>query len=88
VGGFPHGLTYTNKIVFEVLLPTRAKATSDTQFRDRLRLPLDFDPRRLADKIRDFSPGQSMGYFAKQHYNRDWSVISLLGNADTSTRCI
>jgi hypothetical protein len=51
------------------------------RFPDRLRLPLDFDPARLAADMANFSRGQWIEHFVKQNYDGDWSVIPLRGPA-------
>ncbi len=49
----------------------------DARFPDRLRLPLDFEPARLAADMANFSRGQWIEHFVKQNYDGDWSVIAL-----------
>jgi hypothetical protein len=47
----------------------------DVRFPDRLRLPLDFDPARLADAMANFSRHEWIEHFVKRNYDGDWSVI-------------
>jgi aspartyl/asparaginyl beta-hydroxylase len=47
------------------------------RFPDRLRLPLDFDPARLADAMANFSRQEWIEHFVKRNYDGDWSVIPL-----------
>lgn len=54
------------------------------RFPDRLRLPLDFEPARLAADMANFSKGQWIEHFVKQNYDGDWSVIPLRGPAGAS----
>jgi hypothetical protein len=54
------------------------------RFPDRLRLPLDFDPSRLAADMGNFSSAQWIEHFVKQNYDGDWSVIALRGPAGAS----
>ncbi|MEI9805644.1 MAG: aspartyl/asparaginyl beta-hydroxylase domain-containing protein [Pseudolabrys sp.] len=53
-------------------------------FPDRLRLPLDFDPARLAGDMANFSAPQWVEHFVKQNYDGDWDVIPLRGPAGAS----
>jgi hypothetical protein len=53
----------------------------ETGFPDRLRLPLDFEPDRLAADMAKFSHPQWIEHFVKQNYDGDWSVIPLRGPA-------
>jgi hypothetical protein len=50
-------------------------------FPDRLRLPLDFDPARLAADMDAISAGGWIAHFVTQNYDGDWSVIPLRGPA-------
>lgn len=50
-------------------------------FPDRLRLPLDFDPTRLAADMAAISAGSWIAHFVTQNYDGDWSVIPLRGPA-------
>jgi hypothetical protein len=50
-------------------------------FPDRLRLPLDFEPERLAADMANFSQIQWIEHFVTQNYDGDWSVIPLRGPA-------
>lgn len=52
-----------------------------TRFPDRLRLPLEFDPARLAADMANFSRTEWIEHFVKQNYDGDWSVIPLRGPA-------
>ena len=56
----------------------------DARFPDRLRLPLEFEPSRLAADLANFSSAQWIEHFVKQNYNGDWSVIPLRGPAGAS----
>jgi hypothetical protein len=47
------------------------------RFPDRLRLPLDFDPARLADAMASFSRQEWIEHFVKRNYDGNWSVIPL-----------
>ena len=51
------------------------------RFPDRLRLPLDFEPDKLAADMANFSSAQWIAHFVKQNYDGDWSVIALRGPA-------
>ena len=51
------------------------------RFPDRLRLPLEFEPARLAADMANFSSAQWIEHFVKQNYDGDWSVIALRGPA-------
>ncbi len=53
----------------------------DPRFPDRLRLPLDFDPERLAAAMANFSRAAWIEHFVKQNYDGDWDVIALRGPA-------
>ena len=46
-------------------------------FPDRLRLPLSFDPVRLAGDLDALSSAHWIAHFVKQNYQGDWSVIPL-----------
>jgi hypothetical protein len=50
---------------------------SEPRFPDRLRLPFDFEPDRLAADMANFSQGTWIEHFVKQNYDGDWSVIPL-----------
>jgi hypothetical protein len=50
-------------------------------FPDRLRLPLSFDPARLARDLDALSSVDWTAHFVKQNYEGDWSVIPLRGVA-------
>ena len=50
-------------------------------FPDRLLLPLDFDPVRLAADVAALSAGGWTAHFVTQNYDGDWSVIPLRGPA-------
>src|ERR1700692_1727570 len=50
-------------------------------FPDRLRLPLSFDPGRLALDLGALSSVDWIAHFVKQNYQGDWSVIPLRGVA-------
>lgn len=49
----------------------------EARFPDRLRLPLEFEPARLAADIANFSSVQWVEHFIEQDYDGDWSVIAL-----------
>jgi hypothetical protein len=51
------------------------------RFPDRLRLPLDFEPSRLAADLANFSKAAWIEHFVKQNYDGDWGVIALRGPA-------
>jgi hypothetical protein len=51
------------------------------RFPDRLLLPLDFDPARLAADMAAISAGGWIAHFVTQNYDGDWSVIPLRGPA-------
>jgi hypothetical protein len=53
----------------------------DARFPDRLRLPLEFEPARLAADMANYSQGAWIEHFVKQNYDGDWSVIALRGPA-------
>ena len=53
-------------------------------FPDRLRLPLDFDPRRLTAAMAAIEDGGWIAHFVRQNYEGDWSVIPLRGPAGAS----
>jgi len=46
-------------------------------FPDRLRLPLNFDPARLAADLATLSDIPWTAHFVQQNYEGDWSVIAL-----------
>src|SRR5271170_4435793 len=48
---------------------------------DRLRLPLSFDPDRLARDMRAVESSGWIAHFVPQNYEGDWSVIPLRGRA-------
>jgi hypothetical protein len=50
-------------------------------FPDRLRLPLSFDPVRLARDLDALAGVAWTAHFVKQNYEGDWSVIPLRGAA-------
>jgi hypothetical protein len=50
-------------------------------FPDRLRLPLDFDPARLAADMAAIAGSGWISHFVKQNYEGDWSVIPLRAQA-------
>ena len=54
---------------------------SEPRFPDRLRLPLSFNPDRLAAGMANFSRGEWIEHFVKQNYDSDWDVIALRGPA-------
>jgi hypothetical protein len=51
------------------------------RFPDRLRLPLAFDPDRLARDLAQFSSREWIRHYVQQNYDGDWSVIPLRGPA-------
>jgi hypothetical protein len=54
---------------------------SEGPFPDRLRLPLTFDPERLAAGMANVSRSDWIEHFVKQNYDGDWDVIALRGPA-------
>jgi hypothetical protein len=52
-----------------------------TRFPDRLRLPLGFDPDRLAHDLLSLAGVEWTDHFVKQNYEGDWSVIPLRSKA-------
>ncbi|HWK97172.1 MAG TPA: aspartyl/asparaginyl beta-hydroxylase domain-containing protein [Pseudolabrys sp.] len=50
-------------------------------FPDRLRLPLDFDPARLAADMDAIAGAGWISHFVTQNYEGDWSVIPLRAQA-------
>ncbi len=53
----------------------------DARFPDRLRLPISFDPERLAGDLARLSAAEWTAHFVQQNYDGDWSVIALRGPA-------
>lgn len=53
----------------------------DSRFPDRLRLPLAFDPGRLAADLAQAAIASWTAHFVQQNYDGDWSVIPLRGPA-------
>lgn len=51
------------------------------RFPDRLRLPLAFDPERLAADMTNFGQAKWIEHFVKHNYDGDWDVIALRGPA-------
>jgi hypothetical protein len=51
-------------------------------FPDRLRLPLEFDPKRLAADLDGLSGIAWTSHFVAQNYEGEWSVIALRAPAD------
>jgi hypothetical protein len=59
-----------------------AEATMHSpRFPDRLRLPLEFDPARLAADMTRIAAAGWIAHFVKSNYEGDWSVIPLRGPA-------
>ena len=56
----------------------------DARFPDRLRLPLEFEPLRLAADMANFGRAAWIAHFVQQNYDGDWSVIPLRGPAGAS----
>ncbi len=54
------------------------------RFPDRLRLPLDFDPGRLAADLTAVAGAGWIAHFVTQNYEGDWSVIPLRGPTGAS----
>lgn len=52
-----------------------------SRFPDRLRLPLEFDPARLAADLANLSAVAWTAHFVTQNYDGDWSAIALRGPA-------
>lgn len=46
-------------------------------FPDRIRLPLSFDPARLARDLAQLGPADWTSHFVTQNYEGDWSAIGL-----------
>ena len=55
--------------------------TLPPRFPDRLRLPLDFEPDRLAADMVRIAAGGWIAHFVTQNYDGEWSVIPLRGPA-------
>jgi hypothetical protein len=53
------------------------EAGSRARFPDRLRLPLAFDPDRLAEDLERLSATPWTQHYVKQNYDGDWSAIPL-----------
>jgi hypothetical protein len=51
------------------------------RFPDRLRLPLDFEPQRLAADMAAVASAGWTAHFVTQNYEGDWSVMPLRGPA-------
>lgn len=51
--------------------------TVTPRFPDRLRLPLRFDPDRLARDLDGLSSAEWTRHYVRQNYDGDWSVIAL-----------
>jgi hypothetical protein len=51
------------------------------RFPDRLRLPLAFDPDRLARDLAQLSSREWIRHYVRQNYDGDWSVVPLRGPA-------
>lgn len=51
------------------------------RFPDRLRLPLAFDPDRLARDLRSLLAVEWIDHFVRQNYDGNWSVIPLRAKA-------
>jgi hypothetical protein len=47
------------------------------RFPDRLRLPLAFDPDRLARDLARLSSNEWTSHYVRQNYDGDWSVVAL-----------
>jgi hypothetical protein len=60
---------------------TERVPTMQPRFPDRLRLPLEFEPGRLAADLAAISSAGWIEHFVKQNYDGDWSVIALRGPA-------
>jgi len=54
---------------------------ADAHFPDRLRLPLEFEPTRLAADMANFGRADWIAHFVTQNYDGDWSAIPLRGVA-------
>lgn len=50
-----------------------------SQFPDRIRLAMQFDPGRLADEVTEILRDDWISHFVTQNYEGDWSVIPLRG---------
>jgi hypothetical protein len=60
---------------------TIALARGAGAYPDRLKLPLAFDPTRLAADLERLSAVAWTRHFVEQHFSGDWSVIPLRGPA-------
>lgn len=49
----------------------------DGALADRIRLPFDFDPARLAADLACFGPGDWTRHFVRDNYAGDWTVLPL-----------
>ncbi len=49
--------------------------------KDRIKLPMSFDPKSLQNDLKRLEPGDWIRHFVKQNYDGDWSVIPLRGPA-------
>ena len=50
-------------------------------FPDRVRLPLNFDPQRLADDLAALASDEWTPHFVQQNYDGDWSAIARRASA-------
>jgi hypothetical protein len=55
-----------------------------TEFPDRVRLPLAFDPARLAADLAKLEESDWIAHFVKQNYEGDWSALPLRAHAGAS----
>lgn len=53
----------------------------EPRFPDRLRLPLDFEPRRLTADLAAIAASGWIAHFVTQNYEGDWSALPLRGPA-------
>lgn len=54
---------------------------TEMRFPDRVRLPLAFDPARLAADLAAFEGDDWIAHFVKQNYEGDWSALPLRAHA-------
>jgi hypothetical protein len=58
------------------------------RFPDRLRLPLEFEPARLAADMAAVAASGWIAHFVKQNYDGDWSAIPLRGPTSRTRPCL
>ncbi|MDF7777034.1 aspartyl/asparaginyl beta-hydroxylase domain-containing protein [Sphingomonas sp. AOB5] len=62
-------------------MATIISQTREAQFPDRVRLPLTFDPARLAADLAMFEGDDWIAHFVTQNYEGDWSALPLRAHA-------